>query len=98
MKRYILLILVVGLVLVGCAKESPIDLEGDQNVVLNGDVEVSPPLDSHVCTIEEKIAEICTLDYTPVCGDDGLTYGNGCSACSSGMIEAYVEGECPFTE
>lgn len=46
------------------------------------------------CTEEEKAAEICTMDYTPVCGDDGVTYGNKCGACASGKIETYVPGEC----
>ena len=50
--------------------------------------------DSHTCTEEEKQAEMCTLDYKPVCGDDGTTYGNACQACSSGKINTWTEGEC----
>ncbi|MFH1398687.1 MAG: Kazal-type serine protease inhibitor family protein [Candidatus Woesearchaeota archaeon] len=46
------------------------------------------------CTEEEKAAEICTLDYTPVCGDDGITYGNKCQACASKQIDSYSPGEC----
>ncbi|MBN2087897.1 hypothetical protein JW758_06150 [Candidatus Peregrinibacteria bacterium] len=46
------------------------------------------------CTDEEKAAEICTMDYTPVCGDDGVTYGNKCGACASGNIDTYLMGEC----
>jgi len=49
---------------------------------------------SVVCTDEQKAAEICTADYTPVCGNDGETYGNTCGACSSGKINSYVSGEC----
>ncbi len=48
----------------------------------------------HICTKEEKQTDICTMEYAPVCGDDGITYGNDCSACASGEIESYVLGEC----
>ena len=46
------------------------------------------------CTEEQKAAEICTADYTPVCGNDNVTYGNACAACSSKSIEWYKMGEC----
>ena len=46
------------------------------------------------CTEEEMMAQICTLDYTPVCGDDARTYGNRCTACASGNIEQSISGEC----
>lgn len=37
--------------------------------------------------------EICTQDFSPVCGCDGQTYSNACVAASSGVSVA-VEGEC----
>ncbi len=43
-----------------------------------------------VCT---PIPEICTYDYMPVCGCDGVTYGNRCQMMAAGQSEAY-EGEC----
>jgi hypothetical protein len=41
--------------------------------------------------------EVCTMDYTPVCGCDGVTYGNACSAASKGASIAF-QGECTTVE
>ncbi len=46
------------------------------------------------CPKEFLEAETCTMEYAPVCGDDGVTYGNACVACSSGKITHYAVGEC----
>ena len=46
----------------------------------------------HICTQEEKDAQACTLEYSPVCGPNGQTYGNKCEACSN--VEYWIEGEC----
>ena len=52
----------------------------------------------HICTAKEKDAEICTANWTPVCGEDGVTYGNGCTACASGLIDSWVPGPCSTLE
>ncbi|PCI28575.1 hypothetical protein COB55_03710 [Candidatus Wolfebacteria bacterium] len=51
-------------------------------------------IDTYVCSDDQKEAEACTLDYSPVCGNDSSTYSNACGACSSGNVDTYVAGEC----
>lgn len=47
-------------------------------------------------TCVEKINTdiVCTMQYDPVCGCNGKTYGNACMAGASGIRVVSV-GECP---
>ena len=51
-------------------------------------------IESIACTPEQKNADVCTMQYEPVCGSDSRTYGNSCVACQSETVETYTMWEC----
>lgn len=55
------------------------------------------------CT--EPRPEICTMDYTPVCGlqrvsgtEQWKTYSNACTACSDSSVTGYRKDACEADE
>ncbi|MBN1175328.1 hypothetical protein JXA48_01665 [Candidatus Woesearchaeota archaeon] len=80
----------------------------DGDILPGSDDQIVLKPEFHVCSEQEKDAQACTMEYFPVCGlvDNGIrcikapcpsvdakTYGNGCSACSSGAMN-YYSGSC----
>jgi Kazal-type serine protease inhibitor-like protein len=67
---------------------------GSVEIAYEGECKTASNAESHACAPEEIGDVICTMDYSPVCGDNKKTYSNGCTGCASGEIDSWTAGEC----
>lgn len=66
--------------------------EQEQNQIRNRDEEISNDIDD--LTEKPEGVVMCTMEYAPVCGEDGRTYPNRCVAENQNMVKVIYEGEC----
>ena len=82
MKKYICLVILVTLAVACASQQEAPGKQGQAPCIID---------------VSKQEPRICTMQYVPVCGCNGKTYGNACVAKGAG-VQRSRPGRCEDTE
>lgn len=87
MQKFLFAILAVSFMALAACSQEPASTD-------KGTDTAAAPEASEECVLTPPAeAMACTMDWNPVCGCDGVTYGNACGAKAAG-VPHFTDGAC----
>lgn len=85
MKFIIFFLTMILLLALSACEKSPVAVKDEtvKTAAASGECVITPPAEPMMCT----------MDWRPVCGCNGITYSNPCGAKAAG-VPKFTEGEC----